>query len=46
MTFELFDKGIKSRLKLTHTGLASFHRDRHFARHRCEDGWKQILAPS
>jgi uncharacterized protein YndB with AHSA1/START domain len=43
VTFELFEEGDKARLKLTHTGLASFPNDAHFARHRFEDGWKQIL---
>jgi uncharacterized protein YndB with AHSA1/START domain len=43
VTFELFEQGDKTRLKLTHTGLASFPTDAHFARHRFEDGWKQIL---
>ena len=43
VTFELFEEGAKTRLKLTHTGLASFPNHAHFARHRFEDGWKQIL---
>jgi uncharacterized protein YndB with AHSA1/START domain len=43
VTFELFEEGDKTRLRLTHTGLASFPNDAHFARHRFEDGWKQIL---
>ena len=43
VTFELFKEGDKTRLKLTHTGLASFPHDPHFARKRFEDGWKQIL---
>jgi uncharacterized protein YndB with AHSA1/START domain len=43
VTFELFEEGNKSRLKLTHTGLSSFPNDAHFSRHRFEDGWRQIL---
>jgi uncharacterized protein YndB with AHSA1/START domain len=43
VTFELFAEGDKTRLVLTHTGLASFPDDPHFARKRFEDGWKQIL---
>jgi uncharacterized protein YndB with AHSA1/START domain len=43
VTFELFDEGSNTRFKLTHTGLASFPPDPHFARQRFEDGWKQIL---
>jgi len=43
VNFELFKEGDKTRLILTHTGLASFPHDQHFARHRFEDGWKQIL---
>jgi uncharacterized protein YndB with AHSA1/START domain len=43
VTFELFDMGEQTRLKLTHTGIGSFPDDMHFARHRFEDGWKNIL---
>ena len=43
VTFELFEEGNKTRLKLTHTGLASFPTDPHFARRRFEDGWNNIL---
>ena len=43
VTFELFEEGDKVRLTVTHTGLASFPNDAHFARQRFEEGWKQIL---
>jgi uncharacterized protein YndB with AHSA1/START domain len=43
VTFELSKEEDKTRLKLTHTGLASFPHAPHFARSRFEDGWKQIL---
>jgi hypothetical protein len=43
VTFEIFEEENKTRLKLTHTGLASFPDDSHFARHRFEDGWKNII---
>jgi uncharacterized protein YndB with AHSA1/START domain len=43
VSFELFEEGDKTLLRLTHTGLGSFPNDRHFARGRFEDGWKQIL---
>lgn len=34
VTFELVEEGDKTRLRVTHTGLASFPNDEHFARHR------------
>lgn len=43
VTFELFEHGAQTRLKLTHTGLASFPDDPHFARDRFETGWQRIL---
>jgi uncharacterized protein YndB with AHSA1/START domain len=41
--FEVFEERDRTRLKVTHTGLASFPNDPHFARSRFEGGWKQIL---
>ncbi|RZJ83290.1 MAG: SRPBCC domain-containing protein [Chryseobacterium sp.] len=43
VSFELFEQGDKTKLKLTHIGLSSFPRDTHFARERFGNGWKQIL---
>lgn len=41
--FELFEEGANTKLKLTHTGLASFPDDPHFARDRFESGWHTII---
>jgi uncharacterized protein YndB with AHSA1/START domain len=41
--FELVAEGTATRLTLTHTGLASFPPDPHFARRRFEAGWQHIL---
>jgi uncharacterized protein YndB with AHSA1/START domain len=43
VTFELFEEGTKTRLKLTHTGVETFPDDPHFARQRFEDGWARII---
>ncbi|UOQ69407.1 SRPBCC family protein [Hymenobacter volaticus] len=43
VTFELEPEGTATRLTLTHTGLASFPPDPHFARRRFETGWQHIL---
>jgi uncharacterized protein YndB with AHSA1/START domain len=41
--FDLSAEDGKTRLRLTHTGLASFPDDPHFARERFEGGWQRIL---
>ncbi|MCR5890014.1 SRPBCC domain-containing protein [Hymenobacter sp. J193] len=43
VTFELVAEGAATRLRLTHTGLASFPADPHFARSRFEAGWQHLL---
>ena len=43
VTFALFESEDKTRLELTHTGIASFPNDPHFARRRFEHGWANIL---
>ncbi|MDR3680790.1 MAG: SRPBCC domain-containing protein [Flavipsychrobacter sp.] len=43
VTFELFDEGGKTRIKLTHAGLESFPAERDFARQSFEAGWTQII---
>ena len=43
VTFDLTPQGEATRLLLTHTGLASFPQEPHFARQRFENGWQQIL---
>ena len=47
VTFELFDEGDKTRLKLTHAGLETFPADKpDFARHNFEAGWTHIFGTS
>ncbi len=41
--FDLAEVAGGTRLTLTHTGLASFPPDPHFARERFENGWQRIL---
>ena len=41
--FDLVEEGSKAKLVLTHTGLASFPADSHFARQQFENGWQQLL---
>jgi uncharacterized protein YndB with AHSA1/START domain len=43
VTFEVVEETPKTKLKLIHSGLASFPRDPHFARDRFESGWQRIL---
>lgn len=45
VTFELFEEGSKTRLKLTHTGLESFPKTAHndFAKTNFANGWTQII---
>lgn len=47
ITFELFNEGDKTRLKLTHTGLESFPQNNpDFARENFAQGWTAILGSS
>jgi len=47
VTFELFEEGNKTRLKLTHAGLESFPADNpDLARKNFEMGWNQIIGES
>ena len=44
VTWELFDEGDNTRVKLTHTGLETFGADNpDFARHNFEAGWDYIV---
>ncbi|HEY3250453.1 MAG TPA: SRPBCC domain-containing protein [Ignavibacteria bacterium] len=48
VTFELFDEGNKTRLKLTHAGLETFPAEENpdLARKNFEMGWNQIIGES
>jgi uncharacterized protein YndB with AHSA1/START domain len=46
VTFELFDEGDKTRLKLTHAGLETFPPEPDFAKTNFEMGWADILGRS
>lgn len=46
VTFELFDEGDKTRLRLTHEGLESFPVHPDFARTNFEAGWTYIVGKS
>jgi uncharacterized protein YndB with AHSA1/START domain len=43
VTFELFEEGNKTRLKLTHTGLETFPQTSDFARQNFVEGWTHII---
>ena len=47
VTFELFEEGNKTRLKLTHAGLETFPvNNPDFAKKNFDEGWKQIIGSS
>jgi uncharacterized protein YndB with AHSA1/START domain len=47
VTFELFDEGDKTRIKLTHEGLETFPQDKpDFARESFAAGWTEIIGSS
>src|SRR5690606_10824395 len=46
VSFELFEKGDETRLKLTHRGLESFPNNPDFAKTNFEMGWDQIINTS
>src|ERR1700681_4543146 len=43
VTFELFDEGKKTRVKLTHTGIETFPKTPVYARKNFEAGWTSII---
>ena len=46
VTWELFDEGDRTRVKLTHEGLDTFPSIQSFARQNFEQGWTEILGTS
>ena len=46
VTFELFEEGNKTRLKLMHTGLESFRHATDFSKESFVGGWTQIIGNS
>jgi len=46
VTWELFEEGSETRLKLTHSGLETFPPTKAFARENFEKGWTDILGAS
>ena len=43
VTFELFDEGNKTRVKVTHTGIETFPKTPAYARKNFENGWTAII---
>ena len=43
VSFELFDEGDKTRVKLTHTGIETFPKTPAYARKNFENGWTAII---
>jgi uncharacterized protein YndB with AHSA1/START domain len=46
VTFELSAEGVKTRLRLTHTGLEAFPKTPAYARKNFEAGWTEIIGSS
>ncbi|HET8803839.1 MAG TPA: SRPBCC domain-containing protein, partial [Aequorivita sp.] len=46
VTFELFEEGGNTRLKLTHRGLESFPDKKDFSKSNFEQGWDEIINTS
>ena len=46
VTFELFEEGQQTRLKLTHEGLETFPQDRDFRKENFAQGWTHIVGTS
>jgi uncharacterized protein YndB with AHSA1/START domain len=46
VTFEIFDEGAKTRLKLTHSGLESFPNEKDFAVESFTAGWTYLIGKS
>lgn len=46
VTFELFEEGQQTRLKLTHEGLETFPQDRDFRKENFAEGWNYIVGTS
>lgn len=46
VTFELFEEGKQTRLKLTHAGLETFPAIKDFAEENFEAGWTEIIGKS